>query len=373
MDSKGLVKQRVVNALVGAGMGAALCGHAVAQSSVTLYGIVDSGITYTSNQKGSSTWQATGGNEQGTRWGLLGKEDLGGGTSAVFKLENGFNIETGTASQNGRIFGRQAWVGLSNDRWGTFTMGRQYNAAQDSLAPLQIGASISLTQYALHPFDTDDLNNTFRTDNSVKYVTPTLAGFQGNAMYGFSNETNFAQNRSWSLGGTYGAGPLHLGVAYVVLDNPALDTTGAIPSDNYYTFLKGITKQQIWGAGGTYDYANATFGLLYTTSLFNLQSGASERFNNYEGSFRYRFTPELFFAIGETYTQVHATQSANPSVHYLQTSTGLQYFLSKRTDLYVNAIYQRASSNAVADIEGISNASSTRTQVVGVVGVRHKF
>jgi GBP family porin len=81
----------------------------------------------------------------------------------------------------------------------------------------------------------------------------------------------------------------------------------------------------------------------------------------------------LFFAIGETYTQVHSTQSVNPSVHYLQTSTGLQYFLSKRTDLYVNAIYQRASSNAVADIEGISNASSTRTQVVGVVGVRHKF
>jgi GBP family porin len=262
MDSKGLVKRRVAKALAGAGMGAALCAHAMAQSSVTLYGIVDSGITYTNNQKGSSTWQATGGNEQGTRWGLLGKEDLGGGTSAVFKLENGFNIETGAASQNGRIFGRQAWVGLSNDRWGTFTMGRQYNAAQDSLAPLQIGASISLTQYALHPFDTDDLNNSFRTDNSVKYVTPTLAGFQGNAMYGFSNETNFAQNRSWSLGGTYGTGPLHLGVAYVVLDNPALDTTGAIPSDNYYTFLKGITKQQIWGAGGTYDYANATFGLL---------------------------------------------------------------------------------------------------------------
>ncbi len=359
--------------LAGAGIGAVLCGNAAAQSSVTLYGIVDSGITYTSNQKGSSTWQATGGSEQGTRWGMVGTEDLGGGTSAIFKLENGFNIETGTASANGRIFGRQAWVGLSNQRWGSFTMGRQYNAAQDSLAPLQIGASISLTQYALHPFDTDDLNNSFRTDNSVKYVTPNLVGFQGNAMYGFSNATNFAQNRTWSVGGTYAQGPLHLGVAYVVLDNPALDTTGAIPSDNYYTFLKGITKQQIWGAAGTYDLGNATFGLLYTTSLFNLQTGASQRFNNYEGSFRYRFTPALAFAIGETYTQVHTTRSGNPSVHYLQTSAGVQYFLSKRTDVYVNAIYQRSSSNAVAAIEGISNPSSTNTQVVGVVGIRHKF
>jgi GBP family porin len=363
-------------ALAGAGIGAVLAvssGKAAAQSSVTLYGIVDSGITYTSNQKGSTTWQATGGNEQGTRWGMVGTEDLGGGTTAIFKLENGFNIETGTASANGRMFGRQAWVGLANQRWGSFTMGRQYNAAQDSLAPLQIGASTSLTQYALHPFDTDDLNNSFRTDNSVKYVTPTFAGFQGNAMYGFSNETNFAQNRSWSVGGTYAQGPLHLGIAYVVLDNPALDTTGAIPSDNYYTFLKGITKQQIWGAAGTYDFGNATFGMLYTSSLFNLQTGASQRFNNYEGSFRYRFTPAVMFAIGETYTQVLTTQSTKPSVHYLQTSAGVQYYLSKRTDLYVNAIYQRSSSNTVADIEGISNPSSSSTQVVGVVGIRHKF
>ncbi|RAS19588.1 porin [Paraburkholderia bryophila] len=368
MNSKGLAM-----ALAGAGIGAALCASAMAQSSVTLYGIVDAGFTYTSNQKGSAAYQATGGNEQGTRWGMVGTEDLGGGNTAIFKLENGFNIETGTASANGRMFGRQAWVGLSNPRWGTFTMGRQYNAAQDSLAPLQIGASTSLTQYALHPFDTDDLNNSFRTDNSVKYVTPTLAGFQGNAMYGFSNSTNFAANRSWSVGGTYAQGPLRAGVAYVVLDNPALDTTGAIPSDNYFTFLKGITKQQIWGAASTYDYGNATFGLLYTSTLFNLQTGASQRFNNYEGSFRYRFTPSVLFALGETYTQVHTTQGATPSLHYLQTSAGVQYYLSKRTDLYVNAIYQRSSANTVAAIEGISNPSSSRTQVVGVVGIRQKF
>jgi general bacterial porin, GBP family len=359
--------------LAGTGIGMAMAGQALAQSSVTLYGIVDSGITYTNNQKGSTAWQATGGNEQGTRWGMIGTEDLGGGSKAIFRLENGFNIENGTASQNGRMFGRQAWVGLSNDRFGTFTMGRQYNAAQDDLAPLQIGASISLTQYALHPFDTDDLNNTFRTDNTVKYTTPTFSGLQANAMYGFSNSTNFAQNRSWSVGATYANGPLHLGAAYVLLDNPALDTTGAIPSDNYYTFLKNISRQQIWGAGGTYDFGAATFGALYTTSYFNLQTGGSERFNNYEGSFRYRFTPELFFALGETYTQVHETQSSTPSLHYLQTSTGIQYFLSKRTDLYANVIYQKSSSNTVAAIEGLSNPSSTSTQVAAVVGVRHKF
>lgn len=76
MNSKGLVM-----ALTGTAIGAVLAvsgGKAMAQSSVTLYGIVDSGITYTSNQKGSTTWQATGGNEQGTRWGMVGTEERGG-------------------------------------------------------------------------------------------------------------------------------------------------------------------------------------------------------------------------------------------------------------------------------------------------------
>ncbi|RKP49348.1 porin [Trinickia fusca] len=360
-------------AAAGAGLGIAFAGNVCAQSSVTLYGIVDSGMTYTNNLNGHVAWQATSGNEQGARWGLIGSEDLGGGTRALFKLENGFNLETGAAGQGNRMFGRQAWVGMSNDRWGNVTLGRQYNAAQDVLAPMQIGASTSLTQYALHPFDTDDLNNTFRTDNSVKYATPSLAGVQASAMYAFSNSSAFARNRSYSLGVSYAHGPVHLGAAYVRLDDPAFDTGGAIPSDNYFSFLKGIVRQQIWGAGGTYEYGDATFGLLYTTSLFSLQTGASERFTNYEANLRYRFTPALWFAFGETYTQVHETGSTTPSLHYLQTSTGLQYYLSKRTDVYVNAIYQRASSNTVAAIEGLSGPSSTRTQVTGVVGIRHKF
>ncbi|WP_175845947.1 porin [Burkholderia arboris] len=347
--------------------------HAHAQSSVTLYGVVDSGITYTNNQNGHAAWQATGGNEQGTRWGLLGKEDLGGGTRAVFRLENGFNIETGTASQGGRLFGRRAYVGLDNDRWGTLTMGRQYNAAQEVLEPLQIGATTALTQYALHPFDTDDLNNTFRTNNSVQYQTPTWYGLRAVGLYGFSNSTSFAENRVWSLGASYENGPLQLGAAYVRVDHPALDTTGAAASDNYYTFIKGVTRQQIWGAGGAYAWGAATFGLLYTSSLFNLQTGGAMRFNNYEGSARYLMTPALQFALGETYTQVLASQGPKLSSHYLQTSVGAQYFLSKRTDVYVNAFYQRASSNAVAAIEGISNPSSTRTQIVAVTGIRHKF
>src|SRR6478735_2736465 len=102
--------------LVAAGTGMVLAGTAGAQSSVVLYGIVDGGITYTNNQQGHSAWQATGGNESGPRWGLLGSEDLGGGLKANFKLENGFNVMNGTAMQAGRMVGRQAWVGMSSEK-----------------------------------------------------------------------------------------------------------------------------------------------------------------------------------------------------------------------------------------------------------------
>ncbi|CAM8770117.1 porin [Burkholderia pseudomallei] len=363
-------RKSLAMALAGIGIGAAV-PPALAQSSVTLYGIVDSGITYTNNQKGHSAWKATSGNEQAARWGLVGREDLGGGTSAIFRLENGFDIENGTASQGGRLFGRRTYIGLANDRWGAFTMGRQYNAVQETLAPLHIATVLG--RYAHHPFDADDLDSTFRTNNSVQYQTPDWGGVRAIATYGFSNSTSFARNRTWSVGASYARGPLQLAAAYVRVDYPAIDATGAIASDNYYGFVKGVARQQIWGAGGAYAWGDATFGLLYTSALFSLQTGGAERFNNFEGSVRYRVTPAVQVALGETYTQVLASHAAAHDAHYLQTSAGIQYFLSKRTDVYVNVSYQRASSNAVAWIKGLDGASSTRTQIVAVTGIRHKF
>ena len=82
-----------------------------AQSSVTLYGLIDAGITYSNNQAGHSAWQATSGTVNGSRWGLRGSEDLGGGLKAIFTLENGFSIMNGTSKQSSRMFGRQAFVG----------------------------------------------------------------------------------------------------------------------------------------------------------------------------------------------------------------------------------------------------------------------
>ncbi len=71
---------------------------------------------------------------QGSRWGLKGTEDLGGGLKALFQLENGFNASNGKAAQGGLMFGRQAYVGLSDNQWGSVTLGRQYDSVIDYLA-----------------------------------------------------------------------------------------------------------------------------------------------------------------------------------------------------------------------------------------------
>jgi len=86
----------------------------MAQSSVTLYGMLDAGLSYTSNVNGHSDYALVGGASGSNKWGLLGQEDLGGGLKAVFKLENGFNIATGGIGGQGPIgssrslFNRQA-------------------------------------------------------------------------------------------------------------------------------------------------------------------------------------------------------------------------------------------------------------------------
>ncbi|NHH78145.1 Outer membrane porin protein [Burkholderia gladioli] len=111
---------------------AAAASPALAQSSVTLYGVIDEGLNYTNNIGGKGgAVELTSGYAQGSRWGLRGTEDLGGGLAAIFTLENGFDASSGKAQEGGRMFGRQAYVGLQDKRYGTVTLGRQYDSMVD--------------------------------------------------------------------------------------------------------------------------------------------------------------------------------------------------------------------------------------------------
>lgn len=89
-----------------------------AQSAVQLSGIIDAGIAYVSDSGNThghqSAWQAKSGDINGSRWILSGREDLGGDLNVAFMLANGFAPMTGTASQQGRLFGFQSWVALQS-------------------------------------------------------------------------------------------------------------------------------------------------------------------------------------------------------------------------------------------------------------------
>jgi hypothetical protein len=131
ISSENLLNKKVLTTAILAGF----AGVAHAQSSVTLYGLIDAGVTYVNhaNAKAQSLYQYGDGVAQGSRWGLRGSEDLGNGLKAIFVLENGFNSGTGAAGQGGDLFGRQAYVGLTQDGVGSLTLGRQYSFSTDYL------------------------------------------------------------------------------------------------------------------------------------------------------------------------------------------------------------------------------------------------
>ncbi|MCA3877817.1 MAG: porin, partial [Burkholderia sp.] len=177
-----MIKKSVVLGLVSIGS-----VNAYAQSSVTLYGVVDAGIAYTNNQGGASNIQQTSGKLSGSRWGLKGAEDLGGGLQAVFTLESGFRPSDGGLGQGGRLFGRSAYVGLGKKGLGTLTLGRQYEPITDLVAQY---SGAGFWSPATHVGDNDNLNQSFRLNNAVKFRSDTIAGFTADLLYAFSNQAN---------------------------------------------------------------------------------------------------------------------------------------------------------------------------------------
>src|ERR1700677_4163089 len=122
-----------------------------AQSSVTLYGLLDTGLVYSNNQTGHSSWQEASSATQNTVFGLKGSENLGGGLHAVFKLEQGFLLNNGAQAFSGDAFGSQAWVGLQSDPYGTLTFGRQFDVMNDLVGPITAEVNTWGGSMAAHP------------------------------------------------------------------------------------------------------------------------------------------------------------------------------------------------------------------------------
>lgn len=376
-------------------IGSCLCAAAHAQSSVTLYGLIDNGISYVSNQRGHSAVFASTGNIVGDRWGLTGAEDLGEGLKAIFKLENGFTGTNGTLQQGGRLFGRQAWVGMSNP-YGAVTLGRQYDSVVDYLAPRSLAQSFVGGLEFMHPMDNDNFGDFFRLDNAVKFASADFSGLKFGGLYAFSNNSrNFSDNRAFSAGATYNRGPLTISAAYMRIDNPGNGSAGALDGSSTSgdaTFHAAI--QQVWGIGAGYTIGPATLGLVWshshygsTTAVYRGSTLAPQStgsptdltFDNYEANIRYLINPAWVVAASYTFTNgrySNATVNATPRWNQFNLMTA--YSLSKRTDLYLMAEYQTVSGAGAtifngAFIGGSGGPSSTNHQFLTSAGIRLKF
>jgi predicted porin len=371
-----------------------------AQSSLTLYGMIDEGPEYNSNAGGKHLYNLTTAAQGGSRWGFRGQEDLGGGLSAVMRLENGFDLGTGKLGQGGLMFGRQAYAGLSSNRFGTLTLGRQYDSVVDYIGPLTVGDQWGGT-IGSHPGDLDNFDNSQRTNNAIKYASVNYAGVTFGGMYSLGGIAgNVTQNQVWSLGAGYTNGPLALGVGYLNVRNSnvsffgnstsssATAATSSITSPVYSGYASATTYQVI-GAAGNYTFGAATLGATYSNIKFmglgnTAQSGPDPRrlsgevtFNDVELSFKYQILASLLVGLEYNYTRGSSVNGADPA-QYHQGTIGVDYFLSKRTDVYLVGVYQRAlgvdstGKPAVAAINQVT-ASSSNSQTVVSLGFRHKF
>ncbi len=243
-------KNLIALAILGAFSGAAL-----AQSNVTLYGIIDVNYQYNdpagNNNTAPGSCSPTGGcsstsginsgHQSGSRWGVRGSEALSPNLNAVFTLEGGMDVSTGlqgTGSQSGKLFGRQAWGGLSGG-WGTVVLGR--------LATFSSGTGSFDMFGVIDPFGTgfgdSSLGSTFtpsgalRLDNAALYQSPTWGGFKFGA--GYSYNANGAEaagsgnnTRTWFTGASFARGPFYAAITYDLVNapDPGIPGSAATPA-----------------------------------------------------------------------------------------------------------------------------------------------
>jgi predicted porin len=396
---------------------AALPAHA--QTSVFLYGLIDQGFAYTSNVQTGRTGGALKGKQQyalsdgaagigGSRWGLKGTEDLGGGYQAIFTLENGFNINTGGLAQGGLMFGRQAFVGLAAPV-GRLTFGRQYSIVADMLAPFSEAGEIP-THMGANPGDFDDLGHSFRLNNTIKFRSTDFHGVTLGGMYSVGGLAGApGRNQIWSLAATYAMGPFSAGVGYTNARDPNLSyfgtngnaggsntdnmgtigtTATSVQTNPIYSGFASANTLQLLIAGTKYRLGSLTVGGTYTHASYDglgdttagpnpARYSGTAIINNGEVNVSYIFTPAFSVNASYGYTRKASVGSFGEAT-YNQGTLAASYLLSKRTQLYAFAIYQKASGTdslgqpAVASITQLT-ASSNNKQLLIRVGIVHTF
>jgi predicted porin len=411
---------KLTKAAIVAATAFAAAAPAFAQSSVTLYGIVDDSIVYQSSQTnlaktnaGRSNVKMASGIWAGSRFGLKGAEDLGGGNKAIFQLESGFDINNGTQSFTNAMFGRQAWVGLTNPAYGTLTLGRQYTSYYTLLAPYS--PTNWLTGYfGAHPGDLDGLDTIYRANNSIVYTSPKFYGVTVSGSYSLAGVPDSVyQGSTWSAAVQYQQGPIGGTVAFSRINNAAVG--GGIYSGQSTTVnntaatdgsgqpgVSAVTAgyqraqaQQRFAVAGGYQF-NSAFDISVTYTNVQYIPGVNSLFTD-EAVFNtagtvvhWKASPTWDFAAGYSYTWASKANGINDAASYHQFNLSQYYSLSKRTGLYALEAFQRANGNTLAVPSGTArnrqtaaNAvigdgfqgapSASRSMFAAGVGIIHRF
>ena len=366
----------------------AFAGSAFA-ANVTMYGIIDTGLGYTSTDKGYgedvNKFDMRSGQNSASRFGVKGEEDLGNGVKVGFSLENGFSSDDGKLSTANRLFDREALLYVAGD-FGELGMGCQGELASGNGRYGLFGGKVS-------PFSTgwsDIAGHKYvmgagfgRMDNSVTYKTPTFAGFNVLAQYSFkkdneseeykdNREGSSAVDRQYALGASFTAGDLYL--------------TGIVTQTNLQSLGKKDVEDPLTvSLGGNYDFGVAK--LYVATQYFKDSDLSVKQIDRYdEKSNKTGCQDASQFdgfglsvgadvpAFGGTakvlvgYMDAEDQSTAAQDVQRYTFSVGYEYPLSKRTFVYGGAGYYMDSYDKV-DV-GHDDKASVAAVNAGLV---HKF
>jgi predicted porin len=329
----------------------AFAGVASAQSSVTLYGLLDVGLNRFDPKASGvpSTTAMVTGVQSGSRVGLRGAEDLGGGLRAIFNLEHGLNNDDGTQAQ-GRMWGRQAWAGFAGD-FGQFTAGRQ----------LIIGSQF---MYAVDPFGGGFRNAglqatmgsviTFRANNTLLYITPNMGGFSAGLGYSLSPLVqeipggSDVNNRTITAGVRFSGGPFYGTVTYesVAFNGP----------DQKHLQVGATYDFKVVKLHGAFAQEKDQRAGVVNPTLFG-PTGLGNKAKSWMAGVTVPFGSTMLMASWQN--RDFDAASLNDGRVY---SVGLTHALSRRTNLYAVFID--------ADQKNVSGASDFKDLTIGV---RHLF
>ncbi len=336
---------------------------AFAQSSVTLYGILDAGIEYNSNSGGKDLVQYAS-RHVPQFFGLSGQEDLGGGESAFFRYTQTI------ATANGVAGPKESYVGLADTSFGRVSLGRQYDLIADLLPYF---SEYYMSVSGVHPGDFDRSAGTY-LNNAIKYRTPVYHGFSGALMFSFGETGTGATNAGNSQGIELDYNDnqsLRATVVYLNVRGVTATPFNSLGVTSLYgsTFAPGATvlqNESILAVGGYYDWQTWRLMATYTnTRLTPPDRADAETIETYDVGANKSLSPSLSVGAGYSYSKLESYKWNIWHAH-------VDYFLSKSTDLYLRVVQESAGAGQHA-VLFLENPSSNSRQLVVGGGITHRF